>query len=121
VRQNYTFTFGDNGSANDDTFALYIDGQHVRTMHTPTRRENVKIPLVSGKHKVSLHGITAPDAIGTYYIDFPAGITVVSGDATSGSDLTAGKVKNWIIDVKKVSKSALNIRTSNKLEIIKEK
>lgn len=102
-QQKYTFKFGDNGSHNDDTFALYINGQHVRTMPAPTRTESVGLPLTPGRHTAQLHGITAPDAVGTYYITFPAGITVVSGDPTSGSDLTAGRVKSWVIDVQAVS------------------
>lgn len=106
-QQNYTFTFGDNGNLNDDTFALYIDGQLVRTMPAPTRTESIELPLTAGRHTAELHGITAPDAIGTYYIRFPNGITAVSGDSISGNDLTAGRVKSWVLDVQAVSNKRL--------------
>lgn len=101
-QQLYTFTFGDNGSANDDTYTLYVNGQLIRTMASPSRAVIADVQLTSGLHHVELHGITAPDAIGTYYISFPPGVSLVSGDAMSGSDLTAGKVKRYTVEVEPV-------------------
>lgn len=117
-QQNYLFTFGDNGSANDDTFALYIDGQHLRTMPAPSRIESAELSLTPGRHTVKLHGITAPDAVGTYYISFPQGVSLVSGDSISGSDLTAGQVKSWIIDVQMISNKTIKRRVISKPRII---
>ena len=94
----YTFTFGDNGAANDDTFALYVDGALVRTMTSPARTVTANVSLSAGQHSVSMRGITAPDDIGTYYITMPSGISVISGDATSGNDMTAGVTKSWVIE-----------------------
>lgn len=119
-QSNYTFTFGDNGSLNDDTFALYIDGELVRTMRKPSRAEGVEVPLISGKHTVALHGITAPDNIGTYYLTFPSDVSVVSGDATVGTDLTAGKVKNWVVDVQAKSNRSMRAQKMIMPTIIKE-
>ncbi len=95
----YAFTFGDNGNLNDDTFALYVNGALVRTMTAPARSVTGEIPLSPGRHSVSMRGITAPDEIGTYYINMPAGVRLVSGDATSGRDMTAGVTRSWIIEV----------------------
>ena len=121
-QQNFTFTFGDNGSANDDTFSLYINGDLVRTMAAPTRTETVEYPLTNGVHKVELHGITAPDDVGTYYITLPSSVSVLSGDSTSGSDLTAGKVKSWMIEVTSAAstgnKAAKSQKTASKPAII---
>jgi hypothetical protein len=105
-----TITFGDNGSATDDTFALYVDGKLIYTMPSPTTSTSHQIDLAPGRHSVKLIGITAPDSVGTYFISFSSNISVVSGSSQSGSDLTAGVVKSWTIDVadptaKAVSKS----------------
>ncbi|MGF1699447.1 hypothetical protein L4D09_03895 [Photobacterium makurazakiensis] len=109
-QQNYLFTFGDNGSANDDTYALYVNGQLWRTMPSPSRQVAVEVPLTPGIHSVELHGITAPDRIGTYYISFPSGVTLISGDAMSGSDLTAGKVKYYSVEVQAPSPAQMGIQ-----------
>lgn len=94
----HTFTIGDNGSATDDTFALYIDGQLVISMGTPATSVSAVVPLTNGTHSVTMRGITAPDSIGTYYITFPNTVTVLSGDAQTGSDMTAGVTKTWTIE-----------------------
>lgn len=109
----YTFTYGDNGAANDDTFALYIDSVPVSTMPAPARTVYYTAALTDGEHSIELHGITAPDAVGTYYIRFPAGVTILSGDYTSGSDLTAGVVKRWrvLVDSASVNKARDKLAT----------
>ena len=98
-QQTYSFRFGDNGSANDDTFALYVNGQLVHTMTNPSRDVSADVSLTLGTHQIELHGITAPDRVGTYYISFPKDVKFISGDAMSGSDLTAGQVKSYLIEV----------------------
>lgn len=100
-----TITYGDNGAATDDTFSLYIDGKLVSTMPQPIYAVTVNVDLSPGQHTVKLVGITAPDAIGTYYIDFPSNVKVLSGPSTEGSDLTAGVTKTWIVEVLPVSSS----------------
>ncbi len=97
-------SFGDCGPANDDTFALYVDGKLIYSMPQPARPFPVDVELSPGNHEVSLVGITAPDNIGTYCISFPSNVTILSGPPTSGDDLTAGVVKKWLIYVD-VSKS----------------
>jgi len=53
------------------------------------------ITLAPGIHEARLRGITAPDAIGTYYITISGDIQMLSGDPMSGWDLTAGVEKSW--------------------------
>ena len=89
-------TFGDNGAATDDTFALYVDGKLIHSMAAPAYAVGpFTITLTPGIHEARLRGITAPDAIGTYYITISGDIQILSGDPTSGSDLTAGVEKSW--------------------------
>ena len=52
-------SFGDNGLANDDTFALFVDGEMIRAMSSPSRRVVAKLDLEPGRHDVVLRGITA--------------------------------------------------------------
>ena len=94
-----TITFGDNGSATDDTFALYVDNKLIYTMPSPTTSTSHNVELAPGNHTVKLIGITAPDDVGTYFIDFSGNVSVTSGPALSGTDLTAGVVKTWTINV----------------------
>ena len=90
-------TFGDNGAATDDTFALYVDGKLIHSMAAPAYAVGpFTIALTPGIHEARLRGITAPDAIGTYYISISGDIQMLSGDPTSGSDLTAGVEKSWL-------------------------
>ncbi len=96
---NVTITFGDCGSLNDDTFALYVDGSLIYSMPSPSRPFPVDVDLTMGTHEVKLVGITAPDNIGTYCISFSDNVEVSSGAPLSGNDLTAGVVKTWIINV----------------------
>ena len=112
-----TIQFGDNGSANDDTFALELNGVVIKTMTSPTRSAYGTVELISGQiYTVNLKGITAPDDIGTYYIQFPSEIEVISGDNLSGSDLTAGVVKSWQVRLKANTQSKQGIvnRSVNK-------
>ncbi|RMF14032.1 MAG: hypothetical protein D6761_10140 [Candidatus Dadabacteria bacterium] len=96
---NVTITYGDCGAANDDTFALYVDGAVVSSMPAPSRPFPVAVNVSTGAHTVSLLGITAPDDVGTYCIEFSGNVTVRSGPSLSGDDLTAGVRKTWQIDV----------------------
>ena len=89
-------TFGDNGGVIDDTFALYVDGKLIHSMAVPAYAVGpFSITLAPGIHEARLRGITAPDAIGTYYITISGDIQMLSGDPTSGWDLTAGVEKSW--------------------------
>ncbi len=118
-----TFIYGDNGSANDDTFALYVDGSLVDTMLSPVRSQYVSVALQPGRHTIDMHGITAPDAIGTYYLDLPTGMTLISGPSLSGSDLTAGVVKTYIVEFNpavSLSRSKTQSRTDSVKIIWKE-
>ena len=94
-----TITYGDCGSATDDTFALYVDGALVSSMPAPATPFPVQVNLAAGNHVVSMVGITAPDDIGTYCIDFSSNVTVLSGPSQSGGDMTAGVRKTWQIKV----------------------
>lgn len=95
----FQIIFGDCGSANDDTFALYIDDTLIYSMPSPSRPFPVDVELSPGIHEVTLVGITAPDNIGTYCINFPQNVSVLSGPPLEGNDLTAGVVKKWLIKV----------------------
>jgi hypothetical protein len=110
-----TIQFGDNGLLNDDTFALEFDGKIIKTMGSPTRTAYGDVELVAGQvYTVKLKGITAPDAIGTYYIQFPPEIEVISGDSLSGSDLVAHAVKSWKVRLKNASNNSSNSNKMNK-------
>jgi hypothetical protein len=98
--ERVSINFGDNGSANDDTYALFVDGILIHQMPQPTRSAGpFDLDLSPGNHTVLLRGITAPDAIGTYFISFSGNVTNVSGDPLTGSDLVAGAQKRYIITV----------------------
>ncbi|HEX2255011.1 MAG TPA: PKD domain-containing protein [Thermoanaerobaculia bacterium] len=93
-----TITMGDNGSANDDIYEVRIGGETVLTSSSPVRAISTTVQLPVGEHTVQMIGRAAPDGIGTYYISF-SGATVIGGAATSGSDLTPGVVKTFILRV----------------------
>ena len=100
LSSDVSINFGDNGSLNDDTYALYVNGNLIHTMPSPTRSAGpFNLALYLGRHYVSLRGVTAPDDIGTYFISFSGNVSVLSGPALSGSDLTAGVQKNWVVEV----------------------
>lgn len=99
LKSDISISFGDNGSANDDTFALFVNGQLIHSMNAPARSvgpfeiDNLKAGVV---HTIQLRGITAPDAVGTYYINFSGkDIDSIEGDSYTGTDLTAGASKTW--------------------------
>lgn len=92
-------TMGDNGSALDDIFEVVIDGRTVLTSSAPVRSVSTLVPVPAGQTEVLMRGLAAPDNVGTYFIQF-GGAAVVSGDALSGSDLTPGVTKRFIIEVK---------------------
>lgn len=94
-----TITMGDNGSANDDIYEVIVDGETVLTSSVPVRSTSTTIILPAGEHTVRMAGRAAPDGIGTYYIRFSGDVSSVSGAATSGTDLTPGVVKTFVITV----------------------
>lgn len=96
---NVTIIIGDNGSLNDDIFEVRIDGQTVLTSSSPTRGVSTTVNLPAGDTTVQMIGRAAPDGIGTYYIQFSGDVVSVSGDALSGTDLTPGRVKTYVISV----------------------
>jgi len=114
-----TITFGDNGAATDDTYALYVDNKLIYTMPSPVTSTSHNVDLTAGTHTVKLIGITAPDSIGTYFISFSSNITVVSGSGQSGSDLTAGVVKVWTINVAPSVAKTVSKQTPLQLDKIK--
>jgi hypothetical protein len=94
------FDFGDNGSDNDDTFALFVDGFLIHSMPSPTRHAGpISMHLAEGQHSVMLRGITAPDDVGTYFINVTGNVLDIIGDLESGRDLTAGVEKHYVIEV----------------------
>jgi hypothetical protein len=86
-----TITMGDNGSLLDDIFEVVVNGATVLTSSTPVRSTSVTLTLPKGRTTVLMRGLAAPDAVGTYFINF-TGATVISG-RTSGSDLVPGVTK----------------------------
>jgi hypothetical protein len=91
---------GDTGTTLDDTFGLYVDGQHIHSMLLPVYVVGpFRLALAEGLHEVVLRGITAPDAIGTYTIELTGHVANVQGDALYGDDLYAGVEKRWTITV----------------------
>lgn len=93
-----TFTMGDNGTALDDIYEVVVDGTSVLSSNVPVRGVSRTIELSAGLHTVHMLGRAAPDGIGTYYISI-SGARIVSGDATSGTDLVPGAVKTFVIEV----------------------
>jgi hypothetical protein len=90
----------DNGSAKDDAFALYVDGLYLGTMNAARGAfcETYRPFLDPGPHTAMLVGIEAPDSVGTYSVTF-SGVTGLSGDARSGSDLVPGVRKRYAFEV----------------------
>ncbi|HEX3552752.1 MAG TPA: dockerin type I domain-containing protein [Thermoanaerobaculia bacterium] len=93
-----TITMGDNGPANDDIFEVRVEGKTVLTSNVPVRSVSTTINLQVGDYTVEMIGRAAPDGIGTYFIAF-SGATVIGGDPLSGTDLTPGVVKTFLIRV----------------------
>jgi hypothetical protein len=93
-----TITMGDNGSALDDIFEVSVGGKTVLTSSQPVRSTSTTITLPSGQTTVTMRGLAAPDGVGTYFISF-SGARRVSGANLSGSDLTPGVVKTFVIEV----------------------
>ncbi|MDX3904649.1 MAG: PKD domain-containing protein [Pigmentiphaga sp.] len=91
-------TMGDNGNLLDDIFEVVINGRSVLTSNQPVRSVSTTLPLGGGLNEVLMRGLAAPDQVGTYFITF-SGATVVSGDALSGSDLTPGVTKRFLLEV----------------------
>lgn len=93
-----TITMGDNGNLLDDIFEVKIQGQTVLTSSAPVRSISTTVNLAAGDHTVEMIGRAAPDGIGTYFIQF-SGATVIGGAPLSGTDLTPGVVKTFLIRV----------------------
>ena len=89
---------GDNGSALDDIYEVVINGNTVLTSSSPVRSVSKVVTLPVGRTTVLMRGLAAPDGIGTYFISF-SGARFVSGDALTGSDLTPGRTKQFVIEV----------------------
>ena len=92
-------TMGDNGSALDDIFEVIVAGQTVLTSSAPVRSVSASVPIPGGQTEVLMRGLAAPDGVGTYFITFSSNARVVGGDSLSGSDLTPGVTKRFIIEV----------------------
>lgn len=93
-----TIEMGDNGPALDDIFEVRIDGQSVLTSNAPVRSVTTSKALSRGQHQLQMVGLAAPDGIGTYFIRV-TGATLSGGPALSGTNLTAGTVFSWILEV----------------------
>jgi hypothetical protein len=92
-------SFGDNGTANDDRYGLYVNGKHIQSMKEPTRKVGpLVVDLPPGQHRASLRGIDAPDGVGTFFIQF-SGVRDIDGPALTGNDLVSGLVKVWTFTV----------------------
>ncbi|WP_187647133.1 IPT/TIG domain-containing protein [Nitrosophilus labii] len=111
-----TIEFGDNGSLTDDTFSLDFDnGKVIKTMPYPMVTDSVTVEMEPDViYTVKLIGITAPDAIGTYYISFPSEVEVLpNSDELSGYDLTAGVVKTFYIRLNSATSTVNIVNTFN--------
>lgn len=95
-----SITVMDSGGLKDDAFALYVDGKYIGTMYAnnSSYSKTWKLSLSPGTHSAMLLGVEAPDSIGTYRISF-AGVSNVTGDPTSGSDLVPGVSKHYTFTV----------------------
>lgn len=87
------FEFGDNGSNNDDTFALFVDGKLIYSMPEPMRNTGpISLGLTSGPHLVMLRGIGTPNNVGTYSLKITGYVdtfTNLTGDHLTGEGLAA--------------------------------
>lgn len=118
LKSKVLITFGDNGTANDDTFALLVNGTLMRSMGAPARKVGpIEINnLKPGVHTVSLRGITAPDAIGTFYIRIQGqDVQSITGPALTGTDLIAGAQKSWLVKVKPSASSRSIVKEKDAL------
>lgn len=95
---NVTITMGDNGTALDDIFAVFIDGEQVLTSNVPVTSTSTTVSLDSGDHSLEMWGLAAPDNVGTYFISI-TGATATFGTFDTGTDLVPGVVKSWTLTV----------------------
>ncbi len=93
-------TVCDNGGLKDDAFSLFVDGLYQGTLYANNSKycETYTPSLSIGTHSARLLGVEAPDAIGTYSIAFE-GVSNVTGDPLSGSDLVPGVSKFYTFEV----------------------
>lgn len=84
-------TVCDDGGLKDDAFALYVDGGYQGTLYASPGAycATYDMDLSADVHTAMLAGIEAPDDVGTYSISF-SGVSGVTGDPLSGSDLVPG-------------------------------
>ena len=106
IEGQVTITVSDWGALKDDAFALYVDGKYIGTLYANDYSYSVeyKLNLATGRHTAMLLGVEAPDEIGTYSISF-SGVTNLTGDALSGSDLVPGVRKYYTFEVPAPSSS----------------
>lgn len=93
-------TVCDDGSAKDDTFALFVNSRSIGEMRAQDYDycETFNVSVPPGLNNARLVGVEAPDDIGTYNIEFE-GVTSVTGSATNGRDLTPGVSKFYQFEV----------------------
>jgi len=97
--EDVVFTIGDNGPALDDIFELRVDGVSILTSSVPVRSISETVSLSLGIHGVEMIGRAAPDGIGTYFLNVSGADFLSGGPPLSGSNLNAGVVFSWQIDV----------------------
>ncbi|MHC4895409.1 MAG: hypothetical protein ACYTFV_19150, partial [Planctomycetota bacterium] len=93
-----TITMGDNGSLTDDIFEVVIDGDSVLTSSSPVVSISTVVDLAPGDYTFQMKGLAAPDGIGTYFVSVSGGV-LSGGPPLSGSDLIAGAVFTWNLNV----------------------
>jgi hypothetical protein len=93
-----SITMGDNGSLTDDIFEVVIDGDSVLTSSSPVTSISTTVDLAPGDYVFQMKGLAAPDGIGTYFVSVSGG-ALSGGPPLSGSDLIAGAVFTWNLNV----------------------
>lgn len=94
-------TVWDSGGDADDSFELFVFGRSFGV--TPVGGSRTWVPEMetwpAGTHDVSLAGVSTPDDVGTFSIQFESNAVVLSGPPLTGSGLNAGVVYTWTIRV----------------------
>ncbi len=95
---NGAITVGDNGSAADDAFEIFLDGVRLGATSIGATNTLAANNLVSGNHILRIVGIVVPDNAGTLGVSLSQGLTFLGGGTTRSTTLpTGGEVSYTII------------------------
>lgn len=117
---NSSIMVGDNGSAADDAFAVYLDNRHLgTTVVGKTNTFNVN-NLIPGPHQLRIVGVTVPDNAGTWEIVLANGVTFSDGTTRKSDVMPTGGSVTFTIIVPKVSVRTAPVRQLSRPNAFRE-